>query len=1247
MTIDSVGNLPLHPSLSNQATKGHVLSNLKSSSLIAMGPLCDDGCTIVLTNKKLTAIKNNKIILQGQRNQRDGLWDIPLKRHTVCMNNYQQPKSHPSLYIPVGQQPRPPEKKQPVEQPQQKREKQHDIQTTRYAVNNISSVVLDTIIAQQQLQDQNDIYKRVLIEPTDKKISVIIRKRQTHLDLVRYLHAACFSPVKSTWLKAIKNNNFVTWPALTESLVTNHLPISTATVQGHLHQQKQNLQSTKISEPTNKDNDLTIEHQDAFPSAPQPNTKCNHVAYILINRNDMTTAYQDLTGRFPVKSSSGNEYILIGYHYDANCILGHPVKDRKGPTLAKAWRHLHNEFKRAGTEPDIWILDNEISQDLKNAFNEEETAFQLVPPHSHRRNLAERAIQTWKGHFKAGLASTDPNFPLSEWDRLIPQANITLNLLRTARTNPALSAYAYIYGNFNFAATPLAPPGTKVIVHINPEVRGTWELNGDQGWYVGPALDHYRCVTCHFPRTRTTRICETVTFIPHDVPIPKVSLTDHLKQAAEDIVSILAQPQSSTTPSLQAGDPVRNALLDIATQLQRVEKIPELPKHTTAPTRVTSTQTQNPRQVPRVEKSNPPTSTILQEKSTTPLRFRHQPTATNRYNLRSRVQAPWNTQSSFRHRATQALTAAAAHLSTPTVNHIFRPDGRKETIDSVLQGSDRDIWRQSLSNEWGRLAQGNDKGVLSTDTIDFIHKNEVPSNQDITYATFVLDYRPLKSEPHRVRITVGGDRLTYNADAGAPAANMLETKILVNSTISDAKQGARFMSADLKDFFLATPMEGNEYMKVPFKHFPPDIKQRYDLDSKVTESGHIFIKIKKGMYGLKQAAILAYNNMKKHLSKYGYRPILGTTGMWEHKTRKTKFCVCVDDFGIKYYNTEDLNHLLNSLRDNYKCTVDMEGKHYCGLTFYWNYKDGYVDVAMPGYVREALHRLGHKTKRFPQYSPHAHIPIRFGKKGARQYATSPDNTPFLSPKDTKHIQSTAGSFLFYGRAIDNTILPALNEIASAQSQPTELTRAKAQQLMDYLNTYPEAYIRYHASDMVMHVDSDAAYLVAPKAKSRIAGYYHLSDHPNATKHPKRNGAILVECKTLRHVVSSSAEAEVAGIFHNATTAVPIRHILESLNHPQPPTPLKTDNSTATGFVYDNIHQKRSKAWDMRYHWLRDRSTQQQFNIFWHPGTDNDGDYYTKHHATTVHREQRAKYVRDKLIQFLKLHVLRGCVDTYL
>ena len=155
--------------------------------------------------------------------------------------------------------------------------------------------------------------------------------------------------------------------------------------------------------------------------------------------------------------------------------------------------------------------------------------------------------------------------------------------------------------------------------------------------------------------------------------------------------------------------------------------------------------------------------------------------------------------------------------------------------------------------------------------------------------------------------------------------------------------------------------------------------------------------------------------------------------------------------------------------------------------------------------------------------------------------------------------------------------------------------------MDYAATYPNTFVRYKASDMVLNVDSDAAYLVAPKARSRIAGYFFLSSEPTTTQPAQLNGAILVECKTLRHVVASAAEAETAGVFHNAHTAIPLRTILTALHHPQPPTPLKTDNTTTTGFIHKNIHQKRSKYWDMRYFWLRDMAAQKQFKFYWQPG----------------------------------------------
>ena len=403
---------------------------------------------------------------------------------------------------------------------------------------------------------------------------------------------------------------------------------------------------------------------DSFPSPDEDNTKCNDVAYMVIDKDDLCTAYSDLTGRFPYKSRQGNEYILIAYHYDANFIYGMPIKNRKATTLATAWSQIHDIFTAAGVAPNVYVMDNEISNDLLAALDEKTVDYQLVPPHTHRRNLAERAIQTYKNHFKAGLASVDPNFPLSEWDRLIGQCNITLNLLRSARVHPKISAYTYICGEFDFKSTPLAPPGTKVVAHIKPSNRATYELNGEMGWYIGPSMNHYRCVQCYFPRTRTVRDCDTVTFLPTVIPFPEVSLVDHLKQAASDIVTILTSPPSPTTPSLQEGDPIRAALTELATQFQAIENLPEPPKKVsklvTVPVHTKNKLPPSPsipsqldvasqrvREKESSMKAGVPMA-VLQQHSKLSKNSRYQQIPTHRYQLRSRAQNKYNLRRSSR-----------------------------------------------------------------------------------------------------------------------------------------------------------------------------------------------------------------------------------------------------------------------------------------------------------------------------------------------------------------------------------------------------------------------------------------------------------------------------------------------------------------------------------------------------------------------------------------------------------------------
>ena len=161
---------------------------------------------------------------------------------------------------------------------------------------------------------------------------MILRYDQDKHDLVAFLHAACFAPVKSTFLKAINNNHFTTWPGLTAKLVTKHLQEPTATALGHIKQEFQGLRSTKQKANL----EALPQNEDMFPIQPQPPVKKYEVIYSLATPPGETVAYTDLTGHFPYTSSRGNQYVMVAYHYDANAILVQPVKNRNKQTLVNA-----------------------------------------------------------------------------------------------------------------------------------------------------------------------------------------------------------------------------------------------------------------------------------------------------------------------------------------------------------------------------------------------------------------------------------------------------------------------------------------------------------------------------------------------------------------------------------------------------------------------------------------------------------------------------------------------------------------------------------------------------------------------------------------------------------------------------------------------------------------------------------------------------------------------------------------------
>jgi hypothetical protein len=185
-------------------------------------------------------------------------------------------------------------------------------------------------------------------------------------------------------------------------------------------------------------------------------------------------------------------------------------------------------------------------------------------------------------------------------------------------------------------------------------------------------------------------------------------------------------------------------------------------------------------------------------------------------------------------------------------------------------------------------------------------------------------------------MTVGGDRLDAYQDVRSPAVGVVDTKLHLNSVISNAHLGARYCTGDLKDFFLVSDMPIYQYMQVHRRYVPQEIIDEYNLTIKHFDSkGFVYLEIRKGMYGLKEAAILAYNQLKAHLAPYGYFPVAQTPGLWRHNDRRTTFTLAVDNFGIKFFSQPDADHLFDALATRYALTKDWTGSSYLGFTISW------------------------------------------------------------------------------------------------------------------------------------------------------------------------------------------------------------------------------------------------------------------------------------------------------------------------
>jgi hypothetical protein len=227
---------------------------------------------------------------------------------------------------------------------------------------------------------------------------------------------------------------------------------------------------------------------------------------------------------------------------------------------------------------------------------------------------------------------------------------------------------------------------------------------------------------------------------------------------------------------------------------------------------------------------------------------------------------------------------------------------------------------------------------------------------------------------------LGSNLIDYPYKLTTHMADTVSAKTMWNSIISTL--GAKFGGADIKNMYLETPLDRYEYMKMPMSILPDYIIEHYDLKPKAFND-YVYMEIRRGMYGLPQAGILANKLLKEHLARHGYFEHTHTPGLWKYVSQPIWFNLCVDNFGIKYIGDKHLKQLFAPAlwTETYDIVEDWKGDLYCGISLAWNFNKHYVDIAtMPAYVAKQLLRYEYPHPTKPQHCPYNLNPIKYGQE---------------------------------------------------------------------------------------------------------------------------------------------------------------------------------------------------------------------------------------------------------------------------
>ena len=922
---------------------GRVVPNLAVASLIGIRPLCKAGCTVTFDDDKCDVIYDGKVILRGLKDAATDLWTLPI--NPITMKTTQQRSSPVIDRSPHG-----------------------NVTTIHPGVD----------------------------------IATFTHSVKTRANGVKFAHQSLCNPKISTLLKAVRKGFLKGCPNLSEKLILKYLNPSTATAKGHMKRPRHGIRSTRAKSPTSvaSTEDTTpnipiipppewmnLPDDFALPPGVGPNlitddaddSIANVFCYGAFADKRSGVVYNDLTGSFPFVSYDGSVCFLVMYHYEANAILATPISGLDDKSIYNAYKHNFDELASKGFKPKLNVMDNQATKYIKNFLTEEECELQLVEPHNHRVNAAERAIQTFKDAFISALATTDKDFPLQLWDRLTPQVITTLNLMRASCIDPTKSAHEVLYGAYDWNRYPLAPLGCRAVVYEDGDTRGSWASRGVDGWYLGPSKDHYRCDMYYIPETRGYRVSGSTELFPQHCQLPDMTPHQHFRALIDElsddvarqsmtpkgrrilallrgrIVQLLAPPPTAEEQRVTA-DAQRVAAETVREQEQRViddSPILTIPRITDAPGIMESRNPTakrmlkvTPRTHRRVTRNNTPgilaTQVVPAPYVPIPNGTQQRMVTRHAINLLTAVE-----RDSCQRIFTPDKLFPPIVIDSPShLEHFCSPMVHPitgETISSYKKlmhdPATAETWQTAFGKDFGGMTQGDNKTgqkgmnamfVMNHDDIQTVLKQK----KKFTYGNPVVDYRPQKDDPHRIRITAGGNLVTYESSPSVRTADLDTAKLHWNSVVSTP--GAKYMCLDIKNFYLTAKLDYFEYMRMPLDLFPIWIQQQYDLQ-RLAYKGFVHLEMRRAVWGLPQAGILANKRLRRKLAPFGYFEHTKTPGLWYHISRPISFTLVVDDFGVKYVSKNDVDHLVASIKSTYTLTEDWTGNLYCGIKLDWDY----------------------------------------------------------------------------------------------------------------------------------------------------------------------------------------------------------------------------------------------------------------------------------------------------------------------